>query len=153
LESTKALGGMSPSDKLQFLRTLQHEGHRVMMVGDGFNDLPVLSGSDVSVVFSNATHNALSVSDCVILNPNLKSLLELFDQSKKTIQVVHQNLVWALAYNLCCVPLAFLGWLSPWQAGLGMVLSSLLVVLNSLRLAPQAEQHRFTDETHRLEGG
>jgi P-type Cu2+ transporter len=149
LESTKALGGMSPSDKLQFLRGLQDEGHRVMMVGDGFNDLPVLSGSDVSVVFANATHNALSVSDCVILNPHLRSLLNLFDQSKKTIKVVHQNLAWAFAYNVCCVPLAFMGWLTPWQAGLGMALSSLLVILNSLRLAPQTEPSRFINEAPR----
>jgi Cu2+-exporting ATPase len=153
LLSTQAFGSMSPNDKLQFLRVLQAKGHRVMMVGDGFNDLPVLSGSDVSVVFANATHNALSVSDCVVLNPHLNTLLDLFDQSKKTIDVVHQNLFWAFAYNVCCVPLAFLGWLSPWQAGLGMALSSLVVVLNSLKLAPQVKHQRFTQQTILIQGG
>jgi Cu2+-exporting ATPase len=137
LESERALGELSPKDKLDFLKDLQLKGHKVMMVGDGFNDLPVLSGSDVSVVFANATHNALSVSDCVILNPHLEALLRLFDQSQQTLRVVHQNLFWAIAYNLSCIPLAFLGWLSPWQAGLGMTLSSLLVVFNSLRLSPK----------------
>ena len=147
LEPHHAHGGMSPSDKLQFLNALQKKGHRVMMVGDGFNDLPVLSGSDVSVVFANATHNALSVSDCVILSPHLESLLDLIDQSHKTIKVVHQNLFWAFAYNVCCVPLAFLGLLSPWQAGLGMALSSLLVVLNSLKLSPAPQTTSFTHKT------
>ena len=133
-------GHMSPYDKLQFIKTLQSQGHRVMMVGDGYNDLPVLAGADVSLVFGSATLLAQDRADCLVLNPSLTWLLVCLQQAKASMRVVHQNLFWAFGYNLICIPLALMGYLPSWLAGLGMALSSLGVLLNAYRLQSQKIQ-------------
>jgi P-type Cu2+ transporter len=130
-----ARGGCSPADKLAFLRTLQSQGHTVAMVGDGLNDGPVLAGAHVSFAFGQAVPLAQAQSDFVVMGDTLSHVAQTVMLARKSMAVVKQNLWWALLYNAACVPLAVLGWLPAWLAGLGMATSSLVVVLNALRLA------------------
>ena len=137
LKPEQCMGQLSPQDKLQRIQVMQNLGHRVLMVGDGYNDLPILAGADVSLVFGSATHLAQEVANCVVLNPSLTWVSVCLNQAKASLRVVHQNLAWAFAYNLVCIPMALMGYLPSWLAGLGMALSSLGVVLNAYRLQLQ----------------
>jgi Cu2+-exporting ATPase len=132
---SNARGGCSPSSKLDALRALQSAGHTVAMVGDGLNDGPVLAGAHVSFAFGQAVPLAQAQSDFVVMGERLESVVQAVLLARKTMAVVRQNLWWALLYNAACVPLAVVGWLPAWLAGLGMATSSLIVVLNALRLA------------------
>jgi Cu2+-exporting ATPase len=131
----QARGGCSPQDKLQALREAQQAGHRVAMVGDGLNDGPVLAGAHVSVAFGRAVPLAQARSDFVVLGEALGAVAQMLHQARRTQSVVRQNLGWAVLYNAVSVPLALAGWMPAWLAGLGMAASSLLVVVNALRLA------------------
>ena len=128
-------GACSPADKLRYLQQLQAGGHVVAMVGDGLNDGPVLAGANVSFAFGRAVPIAQSRSDFVALGDTLANVVFTWALARKTMRVVRQNLWWALGYNLACIPLAVAGYLPAWLAGLGMACSSLLVVLNALRLS------------------
>ncbi|WP_196869899.1 cation-translocating P-type ATPase [Polaromonas sp. CG_9.11] len=128
-------GGCTPQDKLVFLRHLQSQGHHVAMVGDGLNDGPVLAGAHVSFAFGQAVPLAQAQSDLVVLGDRLGTVAQTLAQARRTLGIVRQNLWWAAVYNAVCVPLAVAGWLPAWLAGMGMALSSLLVVLNALRLS------------------
>lgn len=128
-------GGCSPQDKLEVVKTLQAQGHHVAMVGDGLNDGPVLAGANVSFALGQAVPLAQSKSDFVLMGSQLGVLVPTLLRSRQTLQIVKQNLVWAALYNAACIPLALMGWLPAWAAGLGMAMSSLLVVLNALRLS------------------
>jgi Cu2+-exporting ATPase len=134
-----ATGGCTPKGKLAFLRGLQTQGRKVAMVGDGLNDGPVLAGAHVSFAFGQAVPLAQAQSDFVVLADGLGSVVQTLRLARRTLAVVRQNLWWAAIYNAVCVPLAVLGWLPAWLAGLGMALSSLLVVLNALRLSAPAQ--------------
>lgn len=125
----------SPADKLNFLRNLQASGHKVAMVGDGLNDGPVLAGANVSFAFGRAVPLAQAQADFVVLGDNLMNVVQTLKLARRTLAIVRQNLWWALIYNAACIPLAVVGFLPAWLAGLGMAASSLLVVLNALRLA------------------
>ncbi len=133
---TQARGACTPQDKLDFLRQLQAQGHTVAMVGDGLNDGPVLAGANASFAFGQAAPLAQSKADFVILGEQLMAVVHTLRLARRTMAIVRQNLWWALLYNAACVPLAVMGLLPAWLAGLGMAASSLLVVLNALRLAP-----------------
>jgi len=128
-------GGCSPQDKLAALQAMQKQGHRVAMVGDGLNDGPVLAGADVSFALGQAVALTQSQADMVLMSGRLDLLEHTLVRSRQTLRVVRQNLIWSVLYNAACVPLALMGWLPAWAAGLGMALSSLLVVLNALRLS------------------
>lgn len=132
---TQAQGGCSPQDKLSHLQSLQQQGLRVAMIGDGLNDGPVLASAHVSIAMGQAVPLAQAQSDFVILSGELSKIPQLIVQAKRTMQIVKQNLLWAAVYNAVCVPLAVAGMLPAWLAGLGMALSSLLVILNAARLA------------------
>ena len=132
---TKAHGACTPQDKLAFLRQLQAQGHHGAMVGDGLNDGPVLAGANASFAFGQAVPLAQAKADFVILGEQLIAVPHTLRLARRTMAVVRQNLWWALLYNAACVPLAVMGLLPAWLAGLGMASSSLLVVLNALRLA------------------
>jgi P-type Cu2+ transporter len=125
---------LSASDKLAVVHALQADGHRVVMVGDGVNDAPVLAGADVSVAIGSGTDLAQVSSDAVLLGEGLTPLVAAVQTSRRMLQVIRQNLAWAVLYNATAVPLAASGWLEPWVAAVGMSLSSLLVVLNATRL-------------------
>lgn len=130
-----ARGACSPDEKLAELRAMQAKGLRVAMVGDGLNDGPVLAGANVSFAFGRGAPLAHAKADFVILGEQLVNVVQALLLSRRTMRVVRQNLWWALVYNAACVPLAVLGWLPAWLAGLGMASSSLFVVMNALRLA------------------
>lgn len=125
----------SPDGKLALLRQLQAQGHRVAMVGDGLNDGPVLAGAEVSFAFGRSVPLAQAQADVVMPGGRLMDVAHTLRRARSAVAVVRQNLVWALVYNAACVPLAIVGWLPAWLAGLGMAGSSLLVVLNAARLA------------------
>lgn len=129
-----ARGACSPADKLNALRELQAKGHKVLMVGDGLNDGPVLAGAHVSFAFGKAVPLAQAQSDFVVMSDRLMTVVQALKLSRQTMSVVRQNLWWAMLYNAACVPLAIAGLLPAWLAGLGMACSSLVVVLNALRL-------------------
>ncbi|MDX2350491.1 MAG: heavy metal translocating P-type ATPase [Porticoccus sp.] len=131
---TERCGGMSPEQKLAEANRLQKAGHRVIMVGDGINDVPVLSGADASVAMGDATDFARIHADSILLSSNLDTLPKAITLARKTRRVIQQNLGWALCYNLLALPLAAAGMIPPWAAAIGMSVSSLLVVLNALRL-------------------
>lgn len=128
-------GHCSPQEKLDFLREAQHNGRKVAVVGDGLNDGPVLAGAHASFAFGQAVPLAQAQADFVVLGDQLATVVTSFQLARRTLRVVRQNLGWAAIYNAVCVPLAVAGLLPAWLAGLGMGFSSLLVVLNALRLS------------------
>lgn len=128
-------GGCSPQDKRDRVRALQAQGRRVLMVGDGMNDGPVLACADVSVAMGEGVPLARARSDAVIQGSRIAAVATLIAQARRTRRVVWQNLLWAAVYNAACVPLAVAGLMPPWLAGLGMATSSLLAVMNAARLA------------------
>jgi Cu2+-exporting ATPase len=135
---TEFRGDFAPQDKLDFLQSTQRQGHKVAVVGDGLNDGPVLAGAHASFAFGQAVPLAQAMADFVMLGDQLAPLVNALRLARVTLRVVRQNLWWAALYNVVCVPLAVFGWLPAWLAGLGMAASSLLVVLNALRLSSSA---------------
>ena len=125
----------TPETKLTLLKALQAEGHKVLMVGDGLNDGPTLAAANVSVAIGIAVPLAQAQSDFVIPGAQLSMLPLMLSQAKRTLRIVKQNLAWAAVYNATCVPLAISGMLPAWLAGLGMALSSMLVIANAARLS------------------
>ncbi|MDO5625174.1 MAG: cation-translocating P-type ATPase [Pseudomonadota bacterium] len=130
-----ARGGCTPAEKLAAMQTMQAEGATVAMVGDGLNDGPVLAGAHVSFAFGRSVPLARAQSDFVVLGEKLFAVADTQRKARRTLRIVRQNLAWAAAYNVTGVPLAMIGWMPAWAAGLGMALSSLLVVANALRLS------------------
>ncbi|MCF7529697.1 heavy metal translocating P-type ATPase [Neisseria lisongii] len=124
----------APEDKLAYVAALQRTGRKVLMVGDGINDAPVLVQADVSVAVAEGADVARDGADVVLLNDDLRVLPMMIERAKKTRRIIQQNLSWASAYNIIAVPLAVFGYVQPWIAALGMSASSLVVVANALRL-------------------
>lgn len=129
-----AHGGMLPQQKLEFVQQLQSQGARVVMVGDGMNDAAVLRAADVSFAMGSGAALAQSHADAVLLSAKLSSLIDAAEAAAACMKVIRQNLVWATLYNLVAIPAAAFGLLAPWMAGLGMSVSSAVVVINALRL-------------------
>lgn len=128
-------GDCTPEDKLAAVRALQSQGHRVAMVGDGLNDGPVVAQADASFAFGQAVPLTQARADFVVLADDLSVVPQAVAQARRTLRVVRQNLAWSAAYNLLSVPFALAGLMPAWLAGLGMAASSVLVVLNSARVA------------------
>jgi len=122
-----------PEDKLNYVRS-QQKNHQLMMVGDGINDVPVMAGADLSVAMDSATDFARTHADSVLLHSDLSLLPRAIDLAEKTKVIIRQNIAWSIAYNLSALPLAALGYLPPYLAAIGMSASSLIVLLNALRL-------------------
>jgi Cu2+-exporting ATPase len=130
--------GALPADKLAAVRAAQHAGERVLMAGDGINDVAVLAGADVSVAVTSAAEVSRASADCMILSGGLARIPEAIACARRTRHIVRQNLAWAVAYNLAAIPFAAAGFVPPWLAAIGMSASSLLVVANALRLRNDA---------------
>jgi len=129
------IAGASPEQKLAEITALQARGLKVAMVGDGLNDGPVLARADTSFALGHAAPLAQSQSDFIVQGGKVMDVVCTLAQARATLRTVRQNLLWAGAYNLVSVPLALMGYMPPWLAGLGMAASSLLVIGNALRLA------------------
>jgi Cu2+-exporting ATPase len=129
-----ATGGLSPQDKLDRLRELQGQGAVAAMVGDGVNDAPVLAAAQVSLAMGSGTQLAHATADMILLSEKLEHLVGGVDMARRTLTIMRENFAWAIGYNLIALPLAAGGWLTPWMSAIGMSFSSLLVVVNALRL-------------------
>ena len=131
----QAIDSATPERKLAVLREAQARGDVVAMVGDGINDAPVLAQADVSFAMPQGAQIARTTADAVLLSGRLGDVVQAMHLARRTVRVMRQNLAWAALYNAAGVPLAISGLLPPWAAGLGMAASSLVVVLNALRLS------------------
>lgn len=126
--------GCSPEDKLLQLQTLKQQGKKVLMVGDGLNDGPILASAHVSIAMGKGVPLTLAHADYIFLNGDISQIPYLIRHAQQTMKIIKENIAWAIVYNLISIPLAFFGILSAWLAGLGMAVSSLIVVVNALRL-------------------
>ncbi|HEX6260126.1 MAG TPA: cation-translocating P-type ATPase, partial [Woeseiaceae bacterium] len=138
---------MLPRDKVSLVRELRGRGAKVIMVGDGVNDAPVLAAADASIALDAGTALARATADAIVLGKRLGSVLSGVRVAGMTRRIIRQNIAWAIAYNLAAVPLAASGMLAPWMAALGMSTSSLVVVLNALRLHRQSPHSARTPLT------
>ena len=129
-----AKGGLTPEQKYEAVQAMQHSGAKVMMMGDGINDAPVLASADVAIAVGNATDVAKTAADVILLGDQLLSVPVLISTSHQVKQKIRQNIGWSVGYNVLILPFAVSGLLSPWMAVVGMSLSSIIVVTNSTRL-------------------
>jgi Cu2+-exporting ATPase len=146
---SEARGGMAPEDKVRYVRERQARGQIVLMAGEGINDAPVLAGADISLAMGSGTRIAQTQADLVLMSDRLEAIPAAIRQSRDTLRIVRQNLIWAVGYNGIALPIAATGLLTPWLAALGMSLSSLIVVGNALRLRREGES-LLSDATDRV---
>jgi Cu2+-exporting ATPase len=128
------VGNCLPDEKLAFVKRLQQQGAVVAMIGDGINDAAVLSAADVSFAMGEGAALAQAHADAVLLHGRLGAVADSARVAARTMRVIRQNLAWASVYNLLAIPAAAVGLLNPWLSGVGMALSSAVVVANALRL-------------------
>ena len=131
----------SPEQKIDFVKSLRSDDssvskskHRVLMIGDGINDAAAIAEADLSMAMGTGTDTAIAAADITLIRPSLGTALDALNTSRKTVRVIKSNLVWAFVYNAICIPIAASGNLSPMYAGAAMSISSLFVVINSLRI-------------------
>ena len=130
----RVYSGAKPEDKMRHVESLQASNATVTMVGDGLNDAPVLSIANASFAVAGATGLTRAQADFILVETDLRQITRSWRLAKKCRLVIRQNLGWALCYNLFGIPLAAMGYVQPWLAAIGMSVSSLFVVVNSLRL-------------------
>ena len=126
--------GQSPSQKLDYVRRLNANHRSTIAVGDGINDAPVLGAANVSIAIGTGADLTRLTADAVLLSPHLAPLATARYVARRMQKIIRQNFAWAIAYNVIAVPLAVSGQITPASAAIGMALSSLVVVVNSLRL-------------------
>jgi Cu2+-exporting ATPase len=128
------LANLKPEDKLAQVNELQRHGAVVVMTGDGVNDAPVLAGADLSIAMGKGTQLAAAIADMILISNHVEHIYHGYLIAAKTLRIIKQNLSWALLYNVIAIPAAATGHVEPWLAAIGMSASSLVVVLNALRL-------------------
>ncbi len=129
----RAYAQQTPASKRELVAQLQGAGRRVAMLGDGFNDAPVLAQADVSIALAEGAALAQARADFIVLGPRAGDVAHLLRTARRGMRIVRENFAWALAYNRGAIPLAAFGYLSPALAAVGMAASSALVVANALR--------------------
>ena len=134
LKVDQYISGCTPENKLDLVRKLKSQGSKVAMIGDGTNDAPALALADLSIAIGDGTDVAKAAADITLLRTDLSLIPTSILLSRKTLNVIKQNLFWAFGYNIAAIPLAVTGRLNPMIAGIAMSISSVLVVTNSLRL-------------------
>lgn len=134
IESDHVFAQVMPEVKLMKVRSLQDQGKKVLMIGDGVNDAGALTGADLSMAMGTGTDTAIGAADITLMNPSLNGAVQALDLSKKTLKVIRTNLTWAFLYNVIGIPIAAVGLLTPMYAAGAMAISSLFVVTNSLRI-------------------
>ncbi|WP_136679461.1 heavy metal translocating P-type ATPase [Neptunomonas sp. XY-337] len=134
LDIDKTTANVSPQEKLSYIQKLQEQGAKVVMVGDGINDIPVLAGAQTSIAMGSATDLAKTNADAVLISSELAKLADAVLLARKTRVIIKENLGWSLFYNITALPLAATGFIAPYMAAIGMSASSLVVVGNALRL-------------------
>ena len=127
-------GVCSPEDKYRYIESLQNQGRVVWAIGDGINDAPLLARADISIAVGAGAPLATAGADAILTASSLAPLAKSLLLADKAQRVIKENLIWALVYNLLAIPVAMMGWVNPWVAGIGMSLSSLAVTLNAWRL-------------------
>ncbi|WP_282940877.1 heavy metal translocating P-type ATPase [Paenibacillus sp. RC67] len=125
---------MLPEHKAALVNELKRQGKKVAMVGDGINDAPALAAADTGISVSRGTDIAKAAADIVLLKGDLKGMVRAIGISRRTMQIIRQNLVFSLFYNALAIPFAVTGYLAPWVACTAMAFSSVTVICNSLRL-------------------
>lgn len=128
------MSGVLPTEKADIIRKFKAEGRTICMVGDGINDTPALAGADCSVAMGNGSDIAIESSGILLPSGNLEKLPEVFEISSQTMKIVNQNLKWALFYNAISIPVAAAGVLHPSICATTMSISSIGVMMNSLKL-------------------
>lgn len=134
ISSDRVIASAKPEDKISKVLTLQSQGKRVLMVGDGVNDAAALAQADLSIAMGTGTDTAIATADITIMRPQLMAVIDSLDLSSRTLRTIKVNLAWAFAYNVIGIPVAAAGIASPMYAAAAMALSSLFVVTNSLRI-------------------
>jgi nitrogen fixation-related uncharacterized protein len=128
----------TPEQKREHVTALQTSGHRVLMLGDGLNDAESLAVADVGVAMGGGSAIAQGHADVLLLRDDLRLIPTLIDTARRARRITRQNMAWAVGYHLLVLPFAVSGMMAPWLAALGMALSSLIVVMNALRLRHRA---------------
>lgn len=142
LAADRHFSRLMPDDKLSLIGDLKKPDQPVIMIGDGINDAPTLAAADVAISLSGATDLAKTNSDFVLLGDDISKITQLRLIAQQTKRIIRQNIFWAISYNVIAIPAAAAGFVQPWIAALGMSLSALLVVLNSLRLCRSASKYK-----------
>lgn len=143
-----AAASATPEGKLGVLQAAQQAGRVVAVVGDGINDAPVLAKAHASFALDQGAPLAQSQADFIVLGGRLGGVPLSVSIARRAMQIVRQNLVWAAAYNFVCIPLALMGYLPPWLAGIGMALSALGVLLNALRIGASTAPGQPPSDPH-----
>jgi len=131
---TSIIAGVLPEGKSEEIARLRAQGRVIAMAGDGINDAPALVAADIGIAMASGSDIAMESADVVLMRSDLKSVVQAIELSRTTFRIIKQNLFWAFFYNGAAIPIAMAGMLNPIVAAAAMAVSSVTVVLNSLRI-------------------